>query len=356
MMDIPYLRQRNESKGGVGKGVGKGVGVTNITVGRKVGKGVGVLGKGCGSLFLSSRNSRLFLLVFHLLIFALVVHNQILSVYRQEYKTTNEDELRSLHSSVESFPRMDHQQQKVKVNLRSVVEDGNDDEENKTKNTNSPELAWLMSYPNSGTSYTIQYVMSKSNTTVGTNYEKELEYDKSIPLFKSSEIGPFILLKDMNLPPKYILTKTHCDGYSDSLSLDRYMINSYQFQLGCATTISSNSEKKLYAPSVNVKKIIRLVRNPFDNVVSNYNLWSKKHSTDNEKGRDGFKEYCKKFDDGFYIESLKQQGSKNEYVKKMVAQVKDHLNGVPCHQQFIRYVNVSDECVFIFNDIRLFAL
>jgi hypothetical protein len=45
---------------------------------------------------------------------------------------------------------------------RSTFNDGKED-------NSQPKVAWLMSYPNSGTSYTIHLIRESSNTTTATN-------------------------------------------------------------------------------------------------------------------------------------------------------------------------------------------
>ena len=81
-----------------------------------------------------------------------------------------------------------------------------------------PDVAWLMSFPNSGTSYTMRLVQAVSNTTAATNYAEECKQDSEgrvATLFESPS-GPYlrqqILSGGMPLPKRYILTKTHCGG------------------------------------------------------------------------------------------------------------------------------------------------
>lgn len=74
-------------------------------------------------------------------------------------------------------------------------------------------VAWLMSFPNSGTSYTIHLIRETSNTTTATNYalEGDIKDEPSVPAIVGSEEGPFLeLIKTIktNIPEKYILTKT----------------------------------------------------------------------------------------------------------------------------------------------------
>eukprot|EP00956_Cyclotella_meneghiniana_P019468 scaffold33299_cov50-Cyclotella_meneghiniana.AAC.1 len=90
----------------------------------------------------------------------------------------------------------------------------------KTVVEESPGVAWLMSFPNSGTSYTIKAVRELTNTTTATNYglEGKIKDQESVPVFKHMKDaynGPFLELTSerfANLPKKLFLTKTHCGG------------------------------------------------------------------------------------------------------------------------------------------------
>lgn len=45
-----------------------------------------------------------------------------------------------------------------------------------------PDIAWLMSFPNSGRSYTMRLVQAVSNTTAATNYAEECKQDSRVVL------------------------------------------------------------------------------------------------------------------------------------------------------------------------------
>ncbi|KAL3763599.1 hypothetical protein ACHAW5_009600 [Stephanodiscus triporus] len=67
-------------------------------------------------------------------------------------------------------------------------------QERKKKGSKRGKIAWLMSFPNSGTSFTSLLVRLASNTTSGTNYGMETNpgaSGMSIPVYEWSEFGPF---------------------------------------------------------------------------------------------------------------------------------------------------------------------
>jgi hypothetical protein len=81
-----------------------------------------------------------------------------------------------------------------------------------------PHIAWLMSFPNSGTSFTLHLVREASNCTTATNYalEGDIKDKPSVPAIQGPEgqNGPFLELirgRHTNMPST-ILTKTHCKG------------------------------------------------------------------------------------------------------------------------------------------------
>ena len=278
----------------------------------------------------------------------------------------------------------------------------------------SPQIVLLMSFPNSGTSYTLRLVHKTSNKTIGTNYEKEINYGKSIPISSQlSPYGPFMLQdRHMNVPKKdksqsndsyhhLILTKTHCAGYCVDCNIREYFIDRYQFQRGCATnrllpnhhhhhrhhsyinitenngtnTGSDNKDNhintkirtmtrimggksSIYDYRIEPKKVIRLVRDPFNNVVSNFHLWLKQQSQegtgldrDFTKDGKGFMEYCH-IQNALFKKKFKEE--KDVSLKRFFMDLKELLVNVPCHQHFFRYVTVRSSFQIIFEQFYCF--
>ncbi|KAL3773723.1 hypothetical protein ACHAW5_009832 [Stephanodiscus triporus] len=96
-------------------------------------------------------------------------------------------------------------------------------------------IVWLMSFPNSGTSYTLHTVRELTNTTTASNYglEGDIKDEDSNPVFKGDGgmNGPYLELirgKTTNIP-KLILTKTHCGGYSYSHNPNSYIVTPRKF-------------------------------------------------------------------------------------------------------------------------------
>jgi hypothetical protein len=81
-----------------------------------------------------------------------------------------------------------------------------------------PKMVWLMSFPNSGTSYTMTMVSRASNRSIATNYGREVTVPPTLntPLYPDQDWsyqGPYYNPNPRRpLPDDYILVKTHCGG------------------------------------------------------------------------------------------------------------------------------------------------
>jgi hypothetical protein len=214
-------------------------------------------------------------------------------------------------------------------------------------NVSSPRVAWLMSYPNSGTSFTMDLVHKGGNKSVATNYGLEcVGGSRNLPLYSNSPAGPYIINPNKTLPTEYILTKTHCGGRCVECGPEGYMENQTYFMSRCAQGSRKNNmhrrnkEIVWYDPHL-VQRAIHIIRNPFDNLVSNFHLarhehaktkknkWLIKYSNDIT----GFREWC--FD----------QNAKYSEREKLLLP-KDVVNffeeqDIPCHAHFFKFAKVS---------------
>ena len=90
----------------------------------------------------------------------------------------------------------------------------------------TPAIAWLMSFPNSGTSFTMTMVARSSNKSFATNYGDEVtahNQSDTLSIYPRRPEGPYWagmsgqIASPRELPDKYIITKTH--WYVDELRM-----------------------------------------------------------------------------------------------------------------------------------------
>ena len=199
-----------------------------------------------------------------------------------------------------------------------------------------PEVAWLMSYPNSGTSYTLRVVHEASRFATASNYGHNVDEvtGMPIPLYDSVEQGPF--LHHGHIPPaeSFILTKTHCGGRCTNCPLSKSLETVDSFSDLCMsgtvitnhTTITKGVRLKY---DQHVKRAIHLIRDPFDNVVARFHLDNHGHPTEGYDDRAAFQEYCKDRDVLYQAVDLD--------MSQITHDVKALFPGLPCYDQFYQY-------------------
>jgi len=106
-------------------------------------------------------------------------------------------------------------------------------------------ITWLLSFPNSGTSYTVMNTMSTSGLSTATNYGTELlkmRYFSGTlePIQSKGRLvgsnGPWRYDLTRPLPPGRVLCKTHCTGYDDRATVEKSVFSLRSFQNGCTET------------------------------------------------------------------------------------------------------------------------
>ncbi|KAL9190530.1 hypothetical protein ACHAXT_000236 [Thalassiosira profunda] len=259
------------------------------------------------------------------------------------------------------------------------------------------KIAWLMSFPNSGTSFTLLLIRRASNFTVATNYgmEGNLGPDgKSVPVDERSAAGPFwlhpphIMQEDATsadereggyksgtklgksgtygIPPATasILTKTHCGSRCAFCPPERYLETSSSFLTRCLSgsrkvavqpdgkgsdgkatrnrkQLTQYEKHSTYHPSL-VEKAVHLIRNPFDNLVSRFHHEQKEHKKKGDAkwtqrySNDvvGFKKWCADEDAVFAAAEGKADWEAYGYP----ADLPRYFEGVSCHGELLRYV------------------
>ena len=219
-----------------------------------------------------------------------------------------------------------------------------------------PPLAWLMSFPNSGTSYTMSMIKTVTALNPASNYGKEShgEDGLGVSLFtanetSSSSAGPPFWVSPTNTslshPSKgYILTKTHCGSRCTNCSMSKYLESHDMFLQHCLEgryKVKDDGGQLIdKVGSYNkelVKRAVHLIRDPFDNVVSRFHLHYKhfvqRNQTDQlnlyPRSREGFRKFCSYEGERYYSEE------KQSWAYRAVF---DTVKDVPCHADFYRYI------------------
>ena len=178
-----------------------------------------------------------------------------------------------------------------------------------------PGIAWLMSYPKSGTSYTMTMVAWATNKSFATNYGDEALAKgerESLSIYPRRLEGPYWPgmggtheWQTRPLPDTYVITNTHCSAFCLDCGPREYVVTPSTFLKKCASGHARipPARRRIdvrYDPS-RVMKAIHLIRNPMHNIIARYRLdhkvhvytndkkWLKKHPNDAK----GLHAYCK---------------------------------------------------------------
>ena len=223
---------------------------------------------------------------------------------------------------------------------------------NSPTSTTFPSVALLMSFPNSGTSYTISNTEHVSQRTTASNYGIGLAVHSELPN------GPYIHREHMELPSKYLLTKTHCMGYCDDCHPQVFVVNSTEaFLQGCLTgerMVNETRTQFTYDASL-VSRAIHLFRDPFDNLVARMHLavkrrrdklnWSEEDLARFSHSREGLLSWCAYIDKRHKKIFLKQPFLSDD--------VKQLMEAVPCSLDWYRWVQWHNRAIEVTQSLQL---
>lgn len=228
-----------------------------------------------------------------------------------------------------------------------------------------PRLAWLMSFPDSGASYTLQLVSNVTGTHTTSNYgEWHLKEGVSVPIFPmNSPTGPFISnpTEDHAYPDRgFVLVNTHCIGFCIECGPNDYIETPHLFREGCLTTKYVTKDQNGNEMTVVgkydkllINKIVHLYRNPFDNVVARFKSAFNKHQLSKDDpdrlntytdDRDGFRRFCHDVDLKY-----SQDEDSNKFVEDDLLKI---VKDVPCHADFFRYIQWHNNAAITARDMR----
>lgn len=222
------------------------------------------------------------------------------------------------------------------------------------------KVSWLISFPNSGTTYTIHNTEQVSMSSTASNYAMEIHYkDEMVPVRQTKDSiahGPWQRNNTLPMPP-VALTKTHCAGYSDRAALQNSIVTTERFLNGCAESVqyvnpkdpSNHAKKKSkYLHKDLVTSVVHLIRNPFDNVISRMHHgmkmrqknigFSEKQIRKFIESPEGVMSWCTISDKSFWMERELPKNITNKNKLKRIPFDANLLLKVPCHSELFRYV------------------
>ena len=262
----------------------------------------------------------------------------------------------------------------------------------------------VMSFPNSGTSFTLELVAAASNMSMATNYGWEqagaVIYNDntnnissnstenstgpigiSVPIFPTDTPakGPFWIQPLEKHPRVAVLTKTHCGGYCHDCRPYKSVETPHSFMMHCAmsevqriktivrSTNSTNgtasngtdgeitgveeeevvTEHHVYDYNY-IDRAVHLFRDPMDNMVSRYHLGVHKVVKENRTelverytyNAEGFSNFC--WDKTYFHEERSES-----HIDQDVLQL---IYDVPCHMDLFRYIQWHNLAFIVTDD------
>lgn len=213
-----------------------------------------------------------------------------------------------------------------------------------------PDVAWIMSFGGSGTSYTILNTESLTGQSTASNYARD--YDTLVPVHPDYPQGPYIRSLDKPLPSDYILTKTHCGGYCmDCPPAAYYIPSTDDFLTAClsgqARDMFHEMTTTTYTRTI-PKRAVHLVRSPFDNVVGRFHLSIKRFK---QRGVDvsrytndakGLQAWCQYLDTTY-----------REVTLAKVPELRSFVDTTPCYAEWFRYIQWHNQATAVTELLQL---
>jgi hypothetical protein len=213
------------------------------------------------------------------------------------------------------------------------------------------EIAWLASFPNSGTTFTLANMEQVTNLSTATLYDKEILSDVIYPLYPHVSAAPFVFSPHLKLPVPYVLTKTHCIGYCDYCHHSTITDDVDEFKFYCmraAVRRKCLNSRHFYDMKL-VKKVVRLVRDPFSNIVARMHLGVQERRQEGivdtklldtfTDTREGLKAWCNYLDHMFQVPSPDNMPGTSTTYATVSNETIETLKKVPCHSEWFRYVH-----------------
>lgn len=226
----------------------------------------------------------------------------------------------------------------------------------------NPQAIWMMSFPESGAHHVMDIIQKSSGMATATNYghiilREDGKFQRSDHNEHIYQNGPVWYNNDMERPTKYVATRTHGTGYCLFCHPKEYYFGNFWWKSASGLRMLNGKREALqYNPS-DVKRMIHLIRDPYDNVVArfysyiglmNANRPDLEIETKFPLNEDGFKAWCKFQDDGFESADMKW----------LPVELRALAKEVPCRQEFVKYARFHSNVFLMarFRKIRFMML
>ena len=143
----------------------------------------------------------------------------------------------------------------------------------------TPRIVWLMTLPNAGMSFAMSLVQRATDRSMATNYGDAVTPggDYSLPIHPRHKEGPYWLglgaakvgSTPRKLPEKYVMVETCCNSTAASHRSIQEFIDDCRTTYGRTAPDVSKLQQYQY-PTYLVSKAIHLIRNPFYQIVENF--------------------------------------------------------------------------------------
>ena len=205
----------------------------------------------------------------------------------------------------------------------------------------TPRAAWLMSFPESGVAHVMNLLQQSSGMRTATNYGHILlkddgKFERSTNSVHIYPNGPVWYNLDLGIPEESVATRSHGTGYCLFCPPKQYYYGNFWWKSSSGVRMVNGTRTALQYTPKDIKKMIHLIRDPYDNVVARFASYlglmkaNRPELKIEEKfpyNPEGFKKWC----------TLQDRGFSAVEMKWLPEEIREVAEDVPCRQEFIKY-------------------
>lgn len=199
-----------------------------------------------------------------------------------------------------------------------------------------PRAAWFISFPESGVQTFLHLIHLSTQRSTATNYGHLImrrdgtfyaAFEDSQEVYENGPVyyAPYLIKK---MP--YVATQTHGTGYCLFCHPKKYYYGNFFWKSANGTKLLNGKRVTLQYNAEQVKKMIHLIRDPYDTVVARFFSYVSLKQASKQRyslNADGFRLWCKDQNDTFEAADLAW----------LPAKLRGFAKNVPCRQEFVKY-------------------